>query len=120
MVKHPAGHTIKDGDVKLIANEGMPQYRNPYEKGNLYVQFTVTFPEDGFATPEQLAQLESILGPRPDVPMAQGVVDEVSLLPFDPSSMPGPGSSRGHGGNAYDEDDHHGGHGGPGVQCASQ
>lgn len=27
------GEVIKHGDVKCVLNEGMPQYKNPFEKG---------------------------------------------------------------------------------------
>jgi DnaJ-class molecular chaperone len=36
------------GGIKGIEGEGMPHYRNPFEKGNLYIKFDVTFPESHF------------------------------------------------------------------------
>jgi DnaJ-class molecular chaperone len=36
------------GDIKGIEGEGMPHYRNPFERGNLYIKFDVTFPENHF------------------------------------------------------------------------
>ena len=47
-ITNPPGRIIKPGDVKGITGEGMPFYKNPFEKGNLYVKFDVTFPEDNF------------------------------------------------------------------------
>merc|ERR1712214_38913 len=38
------GEVIKTGDVKQIQGEGMPQYRNPFEKGRMILQFNVVFP----------------------------------------------------------------------------
>jgi len=38
------GEVVKHGDIKYIDGEGMPQYKNPFEKGRLLVQFFVTFP----------------------------------------------------------------------------
>ena len=35
---------IKTGDVKQVQGEGMPAYRNPFEKGRLLIQFNVVFP----------------------------------------------------------------------------
>lgn len=35
------GEVIKHGDIKCIQNEGMPIYREPYEKGQLIIQFQV-------------------------------------------------------------------------------
>jgi DnaJ family protein A protein 2 len=39
---------IVSGEFKGIEGEGMPHYRNPFEKGNLYIKFDVTFPENHF------------------------------------------------------------------------
>lgn len=36
-----AGTIIKPGDVKCVANEGMPIYRNPTQRGKLVIQFQV-------------------------------------------------------------------------------
>jgi len=36
---------IDSGTVKIIANEGMPKYKNPMVKGNLYIKFIVDFPK---------------------------------------------------------------------------
>ena len=32
------GEVIKSGDLKMVRGEGMPQYRNPFEKGRLIIQ----------------------------------------------------------------------------------
>jgi DnaJ-class molecular chaperone len=42
------------GDIKGIEGEGMPHYRNPFERGNLYIKFDVTFPESHFANEVKL------------------------------------------------------------------
>lgn len=36
------------GSQRCIVGEGMPTHRLPFEKGNLFVKFEVTFPPDGF------------------------------------------------------------------------
>lgn len=38
------GNVIKHGEVKCVLGEGMPQYKNPFEKGRLIIQFLVNFP----------------------------------------------------------------------------
>jgi len=43
-------------------NEGMPQYKNPFEKGRMIIQFLVTFPDKLPAN--KIAQLESCLPAR--------------------------------------------------------
>jgi DnaJ family protein A protein 1 len=52
----------KHGDVKCVMNEGMPQYKNPFEKGRLIIQFLVNFPAS--LPPELIPQLENCLPPR--------------------------------------------------------
>lgn len=32
----------------------MPQYRNPFEKGDLYIKFDVQFPDNNWISPEKL------------------------------------------------------------------
>ena len=39
------GEVIKTGDFRAVHGEGMPQYRNPFEKGRLIISFNVVFPE---------------------------------------------------------------------------
>lgn len=38
----------------MVKGEGMPQYRNPFEKGDLYIKFDVQFPENNWISPEKL------------------------------------------------------------------
>lgn len=45
IVKSKEGEVIKPGGIKQIDNEGMPTHRNPFQKGNLYVKFSVEFPK---------------------------------------------------------------------------
>ena len=39
------GEFIKPNDIKCVLNEGMPMYKNPFEKGRLIINFNVKFPE---------------------------------------------------------------------------
>ena len=56
------GEVTKHGDVKCIIGEGMPQYKNPFEKGRLIIQFLVTFPST--LPPEVIPRLENCLPAR--------------------------------------------------------
>lgn len=38
----------------MVKGEGMPQYRNPFEKGDLYIKFDVQFPENNWISPDKL------------------------------------------------------------------
>ncbi|CAB3220756.1 unnamed protein product [Arctia plantaginis] len=115
LVRHPPGEVIKPGDLKGILGEGMPQYKNPFEKGNLYIKFDVVFPENNFATEEQMKQIESALPPRPAFVMPTGEdVEEVNLTECT-GNEGGKGRQE-----AYASDDEEHMHAGPGVQCAHQ
>lgn len=105
------GEVTKHGDVKCIMNEGMPHYKNCFEKGRLIVQFLVVFPDS--IPPEVIPTLENCLPPRPEI-MISDQAEEVVLLPFDPEQD---ARSRHHK-NVYDEDDDGHGHG-QRVQCAT-
>ncbi|XP_063230348.1 dnaJ homolog subfamily A member 1 [Bacillus rossius redtenbacheri] len=104
------GEVTKHGDVKCILNEGMPQYKNPFEKGRLIIQFMVNFPS--VLPPELIPQLENCLPPRPEV-MIPDNAEECMLVELDPEQE---GRRRNYR-NAYDEDEP--GHGQSRVQCAT-
>ncbi|KAI2796379.1 hypothetical protein RDWZM_006977 [Blomia tropicalis] len=109
------GEVIKHGMIKFVVNEGMPTYKNPFEKGKLIIQFSVEFPEN--LDPAVVPKLEELLPPRKKVNLPTGEVEEVNLLDYNEEED----QRRGHGQayDAYDEDgDMH--HSGPGVQCATQ
>jgi len=54
------GEVIKPHDTKVIIGEGMPQYKRPFDKGNLYVVFEVEFPQPGWIETHKLALLEKV------------------------------------------------------------
>uniref|UniRef100_A0A673GAV4 DnaJ homolog subfamily A member 2-like n=1 Tax=Sinocyclocheilus rhinocerous TaxID=307959 RepID=A0A673GAV4_9TELE len=117
VIKYPPGKVIEPGSIRVIRGEGMPQYRNPFEKGDLYIKFDVKFPENGWISTEKLTELEDLLPSRTEVPVISADAEEVDLQDFDISQ----GSSGGHRREAYnDSSDEEGGPHGPGVQCAHQ
>ncbi|XP_018335149.1 dnaJ homolog subfamily A member 1 [Agrilus planipennis] len=105
------GEVTKHGAVKCVMNEGMPQYKNPFEKGRLIIQFLVKFPDT--IAPELIPTLENCLPPRPEI-MISDLAEECVLLPFDPEQEARRRSTK----NVYDEDDDMHGHG-QRVQCAT-
>lgn len=56
-VVYTSEHIIKPGDVDLIEGEGMPSQKGG--KGNLYIEFTIKFPDD--LTSNQKKELDKIL-----------------------------------------------------------
>jgi len=117
VVKYPAGKVIEPAAVRVVRGEGMPQYRNPFEKGDLYVKFDVQFPNNNWISPEKLVELEDMLPSRSEPPIITGDTEEVDLQDYDVSQSSTSGNRR----EAYnDSSDEEGGHHGPGVQCAHQ
>lgn len=87
--------------------------------GNLFIEFTVTFPPNGFASdPAAFDMLRTILPPAtPTLPPSNKVLKTVDTEEVDMSHQ-----SRGRDASAMDVDDEdeEGGPGGERVQCASQ
>jgi DnaJ family protein A protein 1 len=105
------GEVIKTGDIKSVLNEGMPQYKNPFEKGRLVIQFDVKFPDDYWIPEDQIALLEKLLPPRTEV-IIPDEAEECTLIKYDPKM-----EQRNRRPEAYDSDDD--GMDGRRVQCAS-
>ncbi|UYV70693.1 DNAJA2 [Cordylochernes scorpioides] len=120
VINHPAGNVIEPGCIKGVVGEGMPTYRNPFEKGNLYIKFDVQFPPNHFTTEDKLLELEKLLPEKPAFEMPVGDnVEEVDLHDNDMSTGGHHGGA--HRFEAYDsDDDNHYHRGPPGVQCAHQ
>jgi DnaJ family protein A protein 1 len=79
-----AGEIIKPSDIKCVLNEGMPMYKNPYEKGRLIIQFTVKFPENGDIDLKRITDLEKILPPKVKVDLPVEA-EEHDLIDLDPA-----------------------------------
>ncbi|KAF7663226.1 hypothetical protein LDENG_00216150 [Lucifuga dentata] len=111
IISSQPGEVIKPSDIKCVQNEGMPIYRDPYEKGQLIIKFQVEFPEKGWLPEHLMFQLERLLPPREDV-MVSDDMEEVDLCEVDVHTQ-----QRNYSGEAYEEDDE-----GPrsGVQCQTQ
>jgi len=123
LVSNPQGQVINPESQKFILNEGMPRHRDPTEKGHLFIEFEVVFPEKDFLEEDKLSVLEKLLPPRAspmDVP-EESNVEECNLSEFD-SAYHAEGGYRDAYNESDDEDDGPHGHGpgGPGVQCATQ
>ncbi|XP_070762754.1 dnaJ homolog subfamily A member 4 isoform X3 [Enoplosus armatus] len=105
------GEVIKHDDIKCVQNEGMPLYRDPFERGQLIIQFHVEFPEKDWLPEHLMFQLERLLPPREDVMMTDDM-EEVVLCEVDERTK-----EKNYSREAYEEDEE-----GPrgGVQCQTQ
>jgi len=108
VIQTVAGEVIKPNDLKCVYGEGMPTYRNPFEKGKLIVKFAIDFPEG--LDPHVAQKLEALLPPKPKLRIPE-IHDEVDLSPFDPNMA--------RNGNNDTSEEHEHEHG-PGVSCAHQ
>uniref|UniRef100_A0A915AF99 Uncharacterized protein n=2 Tax=Parascaris univalens TaxID=6257 RepID=A0A915AF99_PARUN len=70
------GEVVKHGDIRTIMSEGMPRYKNPFEKGDLLVQFAIHFPKS--ISPNKIEQLKSLLPDRVE-PIIPDDAEEVDL-----------------------------------------
>ena len=103
----------------MIRGQGMPSYRH-HDCGNMYIQFSVRFPEKNWTDdPSAYEALRKIL-PAPaleNVPPTEAMTEPADLEDIDTASgaraFGGPGS-------ADDEDDEGHPHGAERVNCASQ
>jgi len=125
IISHPQGKIIEPGSTKFIMNEGMPRHRDPSDRGNLFIDFDVVFPEKDFLAHEKLPELIKLLPPRQeimDIPDGENgeEIEECHLVELDQSEA-GPGASHATYADDSDDEEGHRGHpGGPGVQCATQ
>eukprot|EP01133_Synstelium_polycarpum_P015194 gene15194-17980_t len=124
-VTQPAGKIITPNAVKVIYEEGMPKYKRPFEKGRLFVKFSVAFPAEGFITPDNAKLLSKILpGPKPVVKPTSmdGIDEDVELKDFDQNAhrRGDAHSHHSHHSHGHDEDDDEEGGHPQGVSCNQQ
>lgn len=117
--KSEPGSVTKPGDFRCIANEGMPQVKNPFNKGNLYIEFQVEFPKSGQLAENTVKLLKKILPPLESKESAdEGPLpeehEEVHLAEVDMTAEKRKMHEQAQS-EAYDEDDEDGPrmHGGP-------
>jgi len=73
-----SGEVIKYGDVKCVMGEGMPMYRDPFQKGRLIIQFKVNFPPNHWTNVDNIKKLERLLPPKEEVIVTDDM-EEVGL-----------------------------------------
>jgi len=116
LVTQRPGEVIKPNTMKVISGEGMPapSQQGHVSKGDLFISFSVDFPENYFAPENKMKVVETLLGGRPaeiPIPMEH---EEVSLVEVEERGR------RAHDEDDDDDEDMRGHHGHPGVQCAQQ
>ena len=101
--------------VMCVDGEGMPKHGNPFDKGRLFILFTIIFPVNYSLSEEQTAMLKAALPPAlNDDPYDPESIEEVTLDEIDLDEL---GKGQGASGEGPDDDDDDN-HGGQRVQCA--
>ena len=59
------GDTVQYGDLKVIENEGMPVYKDPFTKGNLVIIFDIELPNRQWIMNNRV-KLEKLLPKKKD------------------------------------------------------
>jgi len=112
-IEVPAGKVTKHGDLLSVQGEGMPQHGNIFNKGGLFLHFSINFPKS--LPPAQVEALKKIL-PAAETPMLTGEEEDAVLSAVDMKKF-GSGAGGGRSAHAADEDDDEDGRGGQRVQC---
>lgn len=115
------GEFVQHEGIKVAQGEGMPIHKNPFEKGNLIIQFSVEYPSKDWFTENScanVAKMAEILPEKTEQAIVTDETEEVMIQDFDPNLHAN--RSR-NGRQAYDDgDDDEEGMGGGGVRCAQQ
>merc|ERR1719274_397000 len=64
--------------MKCVKGEGLPRLKAPFENGNLFIQFTIEFPDS--MSPANASQLISLLGPPKHVPKSSEEDEDVEVV----------------------------------------
>ncbi|KAM5538475.1 hypothetical protein V8D89_007808, partial [Ganoderma adspersum] len=84
-VTSPPGKIIKSGDSIILRGEGMPQYKTPDHRGNLYVILEIDMPGENWLKTVDVQALAALLPPKkPEMDPKPAIVDEV---PFEESDI---------------------------------
>ncbi|KII89757.1 hypothetical protein PLICRDRAFT_39921 [Plicaturopsis crispa FD-325 SS-3] len=79
-VASPPGKIMKAGDSIVLRGEGMPIYKRPDEKGDLYIVFDIEMPDEQWLQSIDRKALESLLPPKKEeVEPRPEIVDEAKF-----------------------------------------
>jgi len=83
VIKSAPGDVTRAGDIRVVPHEGMPMHKNPFQKGNLFIRFSIDWPKTSQLTPQQLELLSKALPPKPELGPVPMDYEEVVTEPFD-------------------------------------
>nr|CAX70970.1 DnaJ (Hsp40) homolog, subfamily A, member 1 [Schistosoma japonicum] len=114
LITSKPGEVFTNKDFRAIEGEGMPRYKNPFDKGRLIVKFDISFPKNDFLPKAQLESLRKLLPPPTCIEDTPEDYETVELHPFDPEL-----DQQQHDRREMYEDDDGNESSNPRVQCAS-
>lgn len=119
IVKTEKKDVIEPNMMKVVEGEGMPLRGNPYQKGNLIIQFSVEFPEIGYLDETKIRILEEVLPGNQNISGPPGS-EEYILTKFNSEAAKADYMANQEAYDSDEEDEGFGrGRGGrQGVQCA--
>ncbi|KAF8624538.1 hypothetical protein AX15_005845 [Amanita polypyramis BW_CC] len=120
-VSSPAGKIVKPDSCIILRGEGMPVYRNPGQKGDLYVIISIEMPDEDWLRKVDVKALTSLLPPKkPELEPYPETVDEAQYEESDIVDFGG-GDEDGWVDEDEDEDDENGfGHMDGEPECRQQ
>jgi len=116
LVSSQEGEIVEPNSFRGVYDEGMPTWQRPFDKGRLFIQFKVKFPEAGEVGDDDVVMLKKCLPPAKAVDIDMDNCDEVTCSPVDIEAEMRRAAQRER--EMQDEEDERS-HGG-GVQCAQQ
>lgn len=117
LVSSNEGEIVKPGMFKAVYDEGMVDWQRSYDKGKLYVHFTIKFPSNGDIADDDIAALEKVLGARSVPSVDMDSCEEVTAHDIDMETEMRSQRQKAEQ-TAYDDDE--GADGPQRVQCAQQ
>jgi len=102
--------------MMCVKGEGLPRLKAPFESGNLFIKFTIEFPES--VSPADVSSLSAVLGPPKIVPKFKEDDEDVETLSLE--KMDPVQSYKDYQPPEEEDEDEGGGGGGQRVQCAQQ
>ncbi|KAK8723880.1 hypothetical protein OTU49_011588 [Cherax quadricarinatus] len=98
-VTKPEGKAVEPGCEMMVEAEGLPLCRNPYVRGDLFIKFTIEFPDT--VDSDFISEFEAMF-PRP--PKTQELTGEEELVNMLPLEQPPGGGGEGGSENAYNDE----------------
>jgi len=124
VIRSPPGHVVSPDDIMIVDGEGMPVYRDPHSKGDLYVKLSIQMPtSEELKDPKTRTALKALLPAAPPLGSDVTADSEAHVAKVyneeaaKAKQRENAERSRGNAHQRDDDDDDGGRGGGGGAQC---